>query len=82
MAKQIRKAHEQHTYKFNQEVNRPTNVKEPFRISDGRFIFGKYKGKTLNEVPVSYLEWILETIPRLASSRKALIKEEIEKRNQ
>jgi len=37
--------------------------------------FGKYRGKTIQEVPTSYLEWMLENVEGIVGSfRKAVLR--------
>lgn len=61
MKKNIRKAHQQHTQKFQSEINQVKGINkfQPLRYSDKRFTAGKYKGFRLNEVPVEYVKWVL-----------------------
>ncbi len=61
MKKNIRKAHYQHTQKFQSEVNQVKGINkfQPLTYSDKRFTAGKYKGFRLNEVPVEYVKWVL-----------------------
>jgi uncharacterized protein (DUF3820 family) len=39
----------------------------------GRMPFGKYKGMRLEDVPISYLEWVLENCTNLSPSLRAEI---------
>lgn len=59
MARKVfRKAHFQHSKKFNIELNSvASNYLEAFRFSDEVWIIGKYKGISLNETPKEYIKW-------------------------
>ncbi len=40
----------------------PDHIKYPFFNINGVILKGKYQGKKLNEVPVSYLIWIVDNV--------------------
>ena len=41
------------------------------RISDGKIVFGKHIGKSLRDVPKSYLRWMLDNVTMTAGEREA-----------
>jgi hypothetical protein len=56
--KVFRKAHFQHSKKFNIELNSiSSNYLDAFRFSDEVWIIGKYKGTSLNNTPKEYIKW-------------------------
>ena len=67
--------HLQHTTKFINEVNSVKGIKPftPFRISDERWIVGKYKNTKLEETPVSYIEWAIKNM-NLTSTALSILK--------
>ena len=72
--------HFQHTKSFNKELNAPNqNITTPFRLLDSVWLFGKYKGYKLENIPVNYLSWVLENFNNISSTHKVLIQQEINK---
>lgn len=47
-------------------------VFEPFRISDGKMIVGKHRGRHISELPKNYVQWLINQ-PNLAQSRKVIL---------
>jgi hypothetical protein len=72
--------HLQHTTKFIKEVNSVNSIKPftPFRISDERWIVGKYKNTRLEETPKSYIEWSIKNM-NLSSTALAILKNKLDK---
>jgi hypothetical protein len=70
--------HRQHTEKFYYELNSVNANKpnRPFRISDEIWLVGKYKGKKLDDIPKSYLEWVLKSFS-LSSSDSLILKNKL-----
>jgi hypothetical protein len=67
--------------KINLVVNNRTAVNnqmitgfkvEPFRISDDRMVMGEHKGKKYNELPLDYIQWMLDNM-NLASTHKSML---------
>ncbi len=66
--------HEQHTSKFNRELNSPNNnIQQPFRIMDERWVVGKFKGTKLKDTPTHYIEWVLNNFQHLSSTHKNIL---------
>lgn len=62
------------------ENNNHTNVSprlEPWRISDGVIKFGKYKGTKIQQVPLSYLKWMLRKMD-MTETRRSILKNMID----
>ena len=55
----------------------PKAYSNPFRISDERMVFGKYKGCKLQDVDISYIRWMYDNLD-MDSTRKSILKEKIE----
>lgn len=66
--------HEQHTSDFYKELNTPKPVDEPFRISDGRWKLGKFKGQKLEDTPQYYISWVLENFKNISNTHKSILK--------
>jgi hypothetical protein len=77
-SKMVKGKHIQHTSKFINEVNSVNNFKPytPFRISDETWLVGKYKGAKLNEIPKSYIEWVLKNF-NLTSTASSILKSKL-----
>jgi hypothetical protein len=45
-----------------------------------RMPFGKYRGRSLRQIPLSYLCWVLESVREISSSLRAAIRDEIRER--
>jgi hypothetical protein len=70
--------HEQHSSKFNTELNTPNqNTQQPFYISNMKWAIGKHKGKKLDETPKTYIKWILDTFKHLGSTHKSILQKMI-----
>jgi len=68
--------HEQHTKDFEKELNTPMNkLSQPFRISDGIMIVGKYKGQHYTQIPKHYVEWLLKNYKGLSVGVKNKLNE-------
>jgi hypothetical protein len=78
MNKMIGGKHIQHSNKFINELNSINNKTPytPFRISDEIWLVGKYKGFKLNNIPKSYLQWVLKQF-NLNGNAKSIIEEKI-----
>ena len=67
--------------KINLVVNNRTSVNnqmiigfklEPFRISDDRMVMGEHKGKKYYELPLDYIQWMLDSM-NLSSTHKSML---------
>ena len=66
--------HWQHTKEFENELNQPINKKlQPFRMTDGIMMIGKFKGKHISKVPKYYLDWLLKNYRGLSTGAKQMI---------
>lgn len=75
--KNIRKAHQQHTKKFINELNSVQVKKlEAFRNYDETWIIGKYKGTSINDTPTSYIKWAIENM-NLSTNAIAILKSKL-----
>jgi len=78
----MKRKHTQHTSKFINELNSVTNMKPytPFRISDEIWLVGKYKGIKLDNIPKSYIGWVLNNF-NLTSTALSILKTKYEQSN-
>jgi hypothetical protein len=76
--KTFNRQHIQHTSKFISELNSVTNSKPytPFRISDETWLVGKYKGAKLDDIPKSYIGWVLNNF-NLTSTASSILKNKL-----
>lgn len=72
--------HEQHTTQFKKELNSPKNdLTPPYRYSDERWIVGKHKGKKIDDIPTSYIEWCLQNM-RISVETKTFLEDKLKNR--
>ena len=72
-SKMFRGKHLQHTNKFINELNsNNSNKNNPFRFYDEVWVVGKYKGKKLDQTPLSYIQWALNNM-NLSDSCKSIL---------
>ncbi len=76
----MKRQHTQHTKKFINELNSVTSIKPftPFRISDEVWLVGKYKGIKLDNIPKSYIGWVLNNF-NLTNTALSILKTKYEK---
>jgi hypothetical protein len=72
--------HEQHTSGFRKELNKPASVQEPFRISDGVWKMGQYKGMKVGDTPLYYVKWVYNTFPLLSKTHKGILEDILKKK--
>lgn len=66
--------HEQHTKEYEKELNSPVNKQlQPFRISDGIMVVGKFKGEHYTKLPKHYVEWLLKNYRGLSIGAKNML---------